>query len=58
MLASWTNMDHDEKSPDLVFVGSRPLDLTEEEQLVFMKLAKEGQAHIQNVLHKFNEDED
>lgn len=58
MLASWTNMDHDEKTPDLVFVGSRPMDLSPEEHIVFMKLAKEGQAHIENVLHKFNEDED
>jgi hypothetical protein len=58
MLASWTNMDHDEKSPDLKFVGSRPMDLSTEEHLVFMKLAKEGQTHIQNVLNKFNEDED
>jgi hypothetical protein len=58
MLAMWNNMDHDEKSPDLEFVGSRPFDLTPEEQLVFMKLAKEGQAHIENVLRKFNEDED
>jgi hypothetical protein len=51
-------MDHDEKSPDLKFVGSRPMDLSTEEHLVFMKLAKEGQTHIQNVLNKFNEDED
>ncbi len=58
MLASWKNMDHDELSPDLVFVGSRPLELTPEEQLVFMKLAKEGQDHIENVLHKFDEYED
>lgn len=57
MLASWTNMDHDEKSPDLKFVGSRPMDLSTEEQVVFMKLAKEGQEHIQKVLLKFNEDE-
>ena len=58
MLASWTNMDHDEKSPDLKFVGSRPMDLSPEERAVFMKLAKEGQEHIEKVLHKFNEDED
>jgi hypothetical protein len=58
MLASWTNMDHDEKSPDLKFVGSRPMDLSTEEHSIFMKLAKEGQTHIQNVLNKFNEDED
>lgn len=58
MLACWRNMDHDEKSPDLEFVGSRPMDLSTEEQAVFMKLAKVGQDHIENVLHKFDEDED
>lgn len=57
MLACWRNMDHDEKSPDLEFVGSRPMDLSPEEQVVFMKLAKEGQVHIEKVLRKFNEDE-
>ncbi len=57
MLASWTNMDHDEKSPDLKFVGSRPMDLTEEEQMIFMKLAKAGQDHIEKCLIKFNEEE-
>jgi hypothetical protein len=50
-------MDHDEKSPDLEFVGSRPTNLTEEEQMIFMKLAKAGQEHIQEVLNKFNEDD-
>ena len=57
MLASWTNIDHDEKSPDLKFVGSRPMDLTEEEQMIFMKLAKAGQEHIEKCLNKFNEEE-
>lgn len=56
-LGSWTNMDHDEKDPDLKFVGSRPMDLSTEEQMVFMKLVKEGQEHIQKVLLKFTEDE-
>jgi len=57
MLASWTNMDHDEKSPDLKFVGSRPMDLIVEEQMIFMKLAKAGQEHIEKCLNKFNEEE-
>jgi hypothetical protein len=57
MLASWTNMDHDEKSPDLKFVGSRPMDLNEEEQSIFMKLAKSGQEHIEKCLNEFNEED-
>jgi hypothetical protein len=57
MLACWRDMDHDEKSPDLEFVGSRPFDLTEEEQVIFMRLAKQGQEHIQKVLEEFNEEE-
>lgn len=58
MLAHWENMDHDEKSPDLKFVGSRPFELSEEEQLIFMNLAKKGQLHIEAVLNKFNDNED
>jgi hypothetical protein len=57
MLACWRNMDHDEKSPDLEFVGSRPFDLTEEEQSIFMKLAKQGQEHIEEILRNFNEED-
>lgn len=57
MLASWNNMDHDEKSPDLEFVGSRPMNLTEEEKMIFMKLSKAGQEHIQEVLNNFNEED-
>jgi hypothetical protein len=57
MLASWTNMDHDEKTPDLKFVGYRPFDLTEEEQAIFMRLAKAGQDHIEEVLNEFNEED-
>jgi hypothetical protein len=57
MLACWRNMDHDEKSPDLEFVGSRPMDLTEEEQSIFMKLAKQGQEHIEEILRNFNEED-
>lgn len=57
MLACWRNMDHDEKSPDLEFVGSRPFDLSEEEQAIFMKLAKLGQQEIEKQLNKFNEED-
>ncbi len=55
MLASWKNIDHDERVPDLQFVGSRPLELDAEEQILFMKLAKEGQKHIESVLDNFDE---
>jgi hypothetical protein len=58
MLAHWENMNHDEKTPDLIFTGSRPFDLSSEEQIIFMKLAKECQEHIEEVLKNFNEDED
>jgi hypothetical protein len=58
MLASWSNMDHDEKSPGLEFTGNRPMALTAEEQVIFMKMATEGQAHIEKVLHKFDDNED
>ena len=57
MLANWENMDRDEKTPDLQFCGSRPLDLDAHEQFLFMQLAKEGQEHIQKVLNNFNEEE-
>jgi hypothetical protein len=57
MLASWENMDHDEKSPDLKFVGCRPMNLTEDEQMIFMKLAKAGQEHIEEILNTFNEED-
>jgi hypothetical protein len=59
MLAHWDRMDHDEYIPDLVFCGSRPLDLTPEEQSIFMQLAKEGQEHIEKILKDsdFYEDE-
>ena len=57
MLASWENMDHDEKSPDLKFVGSRPIDLNEEEQAIFMNIVKVGQKHIEKCLNKFNEED-
>jgi hypothetical protein len=57
MLASWENMDHDEKTPDLKFVGSRPMDLTEYEWIIFMRLANAGQFEIQRQLNKFNEED-
>jgi hypothetical protein len=57
MLASWENMDHDEKTPNLKFVGSRPMDLTEYEWIIFMRLANAGQTEIQRQLNKFNEED-
>jgi hypothetical protein len=51
-LAAWMNVDHDELTPDLKFVGNRPFELDEEETKAFMELAKRGQAHIQKVLEE------
>jgi len=57
MLACWEDMDHDELSPDLRFVGSRPMELSEEEQEIFMRVAKIGQVEIERQLKEFDEDE-
>jgi hypothetical protein len=57
VIASWTNIDHDEKSPDLKFVGSRPLDLAIKDQRTFMILAKIGQQELEKQLGDFNEDD-
>ena len=57
MIAHWDKMDHDEKIPDLVFCGRRPLDLTPEEQITFMELVKYGQDYIQSILNDFNEED-
>lgn len=57
MIAHWEDMDHDEKTPGLKCVGSRPFELDSHEQLIFMQLAKAGQEHIQKVLNDFDEDE-
>jgi hypothetical protein len=56
-LASWTNMDHDECSPDLRFVGSRPMDLFEEEQATFMELTGESQIYIEAILRNHDSSE-
>lgn len=56
-LAYWVDMDHDELSPDLKFVGNRPVKLSKEEQQVFMQLAELGQAHIEKELEEFYNDE-
>lgn len=58
MLAHWDKMDHDEKTPNLVFCGSRPLELDRGEDEIFMNLAYTGQKHIEAILNHFNEDED
>jgi hypothetical protein len=57
MLANWDDVDHDEKTPDLKFVGSRPMELSDEEQIIFMRLAKIGQVEIERQLRAFDEDE-
>jgi len=57
MIAHWEDIDHDEKIPDLKFVGSRPFELDDDERETFMLLAKIGQEHIQKVLNNFNEEE-
>lgn len=53
MLAYWENVDHDELTPDLKFVGRRPFDLTEEERMVFFDLASIGQDHLEKILQEF-----
>lgn len=57
MLARWEDMDNDEKSPDLRFIGKRPIELTEEELKDFWSCVKIGQEHIESVLNDFDEDE-
>ena len=56
-LASWVDIDHDEKTPDLKFVGKRPLELDEDELKDFLICAKEGQDFIEKILEDFEEDE-
>ena len=56
VLAYWVNINHDEKRPDLKFVGGRPFDLTKEEMVDFMDLAKCGQQEIEKILNDFDED--
>lgn len=51
-LASWVDMDHDECSPDLKFVGGRPFDLDATETAEFWVLVKDAQTHIEKELHK------
>ena len=53
MLARWNNIDHDEMTPDLEFVGNRVFELTEEEKIIFMELAERGQIYIQKSLNDF-----
>ena len=51
MLASWDNIDHDELTPDLKFVGNRVFELDTEEKEVFMQLAEIGQKEIERQLN-------
>jgi hypothetical protein len=53
MLAHWENIDHDELTPDLKFVGGRPFHLDKEERKVFFELAQIGQEHLEKILHDF-----
>jgi hypothetical protein len=53
MLAMWENIDHDELTPDLKFVGGRPFHLNEKERKVFFELAQIGQEHLEKILHDF-----
>ena len=55
VLAYWIDINHDEKTPDLKFVGGRPFELTKEEMVDFMDLAKCGQQEIENILNDFDE---
>lgn len=57
MLASWVNINHDECTPDLQFVGKRPLELNNDELQAFWSCVKVGQEHIEEVLNNFDEDE-
>ena len=57
VIASWSNIDHDEKCPDLKFVGNRPFDMSVEDQRTFMILAKLGQEELERQLYDFNEDD-
>jgi hypothetical protein len=53
VLASWKNINDDKCSPDLQFVGSRPFELSENEQEWFWELARIGQSHISVLLEEF-----
>jgi hypothetical protein len=53
MLAMWENIDHDELTPDLKFVGGRPFHLNKEERKIFFELAQIGQEHLEKILHDF-----
>lgn len=51
-LAYWVDIDNDEMSPDLKFVGSRPFMLDPQEKLYFMQLAEIAQAEIEKQLRE------
>lgn len=53
MVARWVNINHDERTPDLQLVGSRLFELKEFDQLIFLQLAKTGQAYIEKILNEF-----
>jgi hypothetical protein len=53
MVAHWEDINHDECTPDLKFVGRRPFDLSPEEREAFWELTKLGQEHLENILAEF-----
>lgn len=57
-LASWNNMDHDEKIPNLSFCNNRPFELAQEDQIIFMQLAKIAQDHIEKILNDHDDEEE
>jgi len=58
MLASWDNINHDELTPDLKFVGGRIFELNDEEKKIFLELAEIGQNEISRQLQKNKEKND
>ncbi len=57
VLAYWIDINHDERTPDLKFVGGRPFDLTKDEMVDFMALAKCGQQEIEKLLKDFDDED-
>lgn len=58
VIAYWVDINHDEMTPDLKFVGSRPFDLEPQEKIYFMQLAEITQKEIEKQLRQNEEDEE
>jgi hypothetical protein len=54
-IAYWVNMDTNEYSPDLKFVGARPFNLDSYELATFMRIAEITQKHISTELYNIND---